>query len=153
MPKHVEGSPSWKGLKKLHSISNTPAGAGCWARLWGCLPAGIFVIFFNILSSFYWSGKYLALTSYKSRLFLNIRWIYLLANCSVCAVVESQVVPFARERAEPGYEHMGTRAWHRGGDTQTCFVNCEMSCKIQMFLFTPVGTAWLWHTQELTLSL
>lgn len=119
MPKHLEGSPSWKGLKKLHS-SNTSAGAGCWARLWGCLPAGIFVIFFNILSSFYWSGKYLVLTSYKSRLFLNIRWIYLLANCSVCAAVESQVVPFAWERAEAGYEHKDTRAWQRGSPKSLC---------------------------------
>lgn len=67
----------------------------------GCLPAGFFVIFFNILSSFYWSGKYLVLTSYKSRLLLNIRWIYLLAKCSVCAAVESQVVPFAWKGAEP----------------------------------------------------
>lgn len=73
LPKHVEGSPSLKGLKKLHSISSSVAGAGCWARLWGCLPAGVFVIFFNILSSFYWSGKYLVLTSYKSRLFLSLR--------------------------------------------------------------------------------
>ena len=68
--------------RKSYSVGSSPAGAGCWTRLWRCLPAGIFVICFNILYSFYWSGKYFISTGYKARLFLNIGWIYLLENCS-----------------------------------------------------------------------
>lgn len=46
----------------------------------GVFQLAFFVIFFNILSSFYWSGKYFILTGYKSRLLLNIGWVYLLEN-------------------------------------------------------------------------
>lgn len=68
--------------------------------------------------------------------------MYLLANRSVCAAVQSQAVPLAWKRAEPGYEYMGTRAWHRGENPQNHFVKYEMNCKIEMFLFIPAGTVW-----------
>lgn len=100
---------------KNYSVGSGPAGAGCWTRLWRGLPAGIFVIFFNILSSFYWSGKYFILTGYKSRLFLNIGWIYLLENsCLVCIAVESQVELIAQKTAVPGDESMGNHSFIEG---------------------------------------
>lgn len=78
--------------RKIYSVGNSPAGTGGWTRPWRWLPASVFVIFFNILSSFYWNGNYFILTSYKSRLFLNIGWMYLLENSYlVCVAVESQV--------------------------------------------------------------
>lgn len=89
----------------------------------GVFQLAFFVIFFNILSSFYWSGKYFILTGYKPRLLLNIGWVYLLENsCLVRVAVESQVIIICTEAAVPGDESMGNHS------EQLC--RRERSCSI-----------------------
>lgn len=98
--------------RKICSVGSSPAGTGGWTKPWRWLPASVFAIFFNILSSFYWNGNYFILTSYKSRLFLNIGRMYLLENSYLgCVAVENQVAVIRTEVSCAGGWEFGQSPW------------------------------------------